>query len=140
MNNDQGKDIRDFINSNRIKCQDVPEPDAKKLIESLRDIYQFDLMNKYIWEDLVFKEFVDYSNDNHYWESLARMVEDNFNNELYFVLTDDEFYPWPVFYCEKESVFLIIKEHAYFEFFIFDRSMNHLLFDNHQNRLLLCKR
>lgn len=61
-----------------------------------------------------------------------------FDRFVYLAITDDEFYPWPIIkFCSRDIV-SILESQQYFEFFIFDGSMNRILFDTHDNQLILC--
>ena len=106
------------------------------MLENLANIFSFDLSNKYLWEDAYIKEKIAYA-DSYEWEVSLSALLKSFSERIYLVVTDDDFYPWAVFNCKAESIVDILKEQQYFEFFIFDKSMNYILFDTHANELLL---
>jgi hypothetical protein len=134
------KSISNFVKSSNLDCYEVQTTDAINLIENLAYTFCFDLSKRYLWEGALVKERNSYKNDNTYWEMLSSLLFPNFGNRVYLVITDDDFFPWPVFDCKKEAVADILKVHQYFEFFIFDKSMQKILFDIHDNEILLITR
>jgi hypothetical protein len=51
-----------------------------------------------------------------------------------------EYYPWPVFHCANTMLLPLLTDLRFFEYFVFDESMNCVLFDTHHNELLFCCR
>jgi hypothetical protein len=129
--------IIDFIRAKKIDCSFIEETDAKNIVENLCKKFCFDLSKRYLWADVRIKEKITYNNDIEDWEVLLSTLLQNFDERVYLVVTDDEFYPWAVFDCKRDIVIDILKEQQYFEFFIFDKPMKYVLFDTHENELLL---
>lgn len=136
MDNELIIEINEFIKTKKLDCYSVQESSAKNMLENLANVFSFDLSNKYLWENAYIKEEIAYA-DSSEWEVFLSALLRNFNERVYLVVTDDNFYPWPVFDCKAESIVDILKEQQYFEFFIFDKSMKYILFDTHANELLL---
>ena len=95
------------------------------------------MSKRYLWEEAHVKEIKHYGVENAVWETQLSELLQNFDSKIYFVITDDEFYPWPVFDCKKDLFIVILKEQQYFEYFVFDASMKQVLFDTHENKLIL---
>jgi hypothetical protein len=118
-------------------CHLISEENAKVLIEKLSKKFSFDLSNRYLWENLSIKESYVYTNENSEWEILFSKLLQKFEDIIFLVITDDDFYPWPIFECKKHLIVKILNEQQYFEFFIFDNLMKILLFDTHENELII---
>lgn len=129
--------IESYIKSKNFDCYLLEVNQAKEIIENLAKVYHFDLSKRYLWEDVYSKQRISYDNETEVWTRLLTQLLLNFESKTYLVVTDDEFYPWAVFECQKEKIVEVIREQRHFEFFIFDKSMRFILFDTHDNELLL---
>jgi hypothetical protein len=131
-------DIITLINEKNIDSHSIPEEHAKILIEKLSKKFSFDLSKRYLWDDISVKEIYTYNNnENSDWEILFSELLQKFEDRIYLVITDDDFFPWPIFECKRDLVTQILKEQQYFEFFIFDNLMKIILFDTHENELII---
>jgi hypothetical protein len=127
--------ITSFTHSNNIRCNPLQEMDANRLINDLVNIFRLDLSQKYLWQG-VEAAAMSYSEDATVWMSLLLEQLDEFQEQIYLVVTDDEFYPWPVLNCFKEDLPRILSSQQFFEFFLFDQTMKCILFDTHANEFV----
>lgn len=139
MDNQLIIEINNFIDAKKLDCSCVSELMATPIFDKLVICFSFDLLNRYLWIDANIKEEITYDN-NYEWEISLSTLLKNFDDRVYLVVTDDEFYPWAMFECKVELILDILSEHQYFEYFIFDKSMEYILFDTHENIFKLASR
>lgn len=100
MKNDLITTITSFTHSNDIRCTLLQEKDANLLVKNLANSFHLDLSQRYLWQG-VEAAAMSYSEDATVWMSLLLEQLDEFQEQIYLVVTDDEFYPWPVLNCFK---------------------------------------
>jgi hypothetical protein len=126
--------INSFFITRNIEYQFLSAELADSLVQNIVTKYSFDVSQRYLWESKDSGFRTDYTDDGNL--SISELLY-KFNEKIYLAITDDEFFPWPVFFIPKVFLIDLLKEHQYFEFFFFDESMGSVLFDTHDNTLLL---
>lgn len=125
-----------IINRKNLEFRKITTYEAKSKLNTLKQAFKFDFSYLYLWEHEIHnKKTYHYSNDN--WSELMNLEMDKFSEQVYLVVTDDEFYPWIVFRGKKSDLKILLEEQRFFEFFIFDDYYNKILFDTHHNSLIL---
>jgi len=140
MKNNLIDSIESYIKLKKIPCSRLADNDAKMLIEKLVNHHSLDLSRLYLWEDIIPKASFFYGDNSSLWEDRFYSFLQDYDNEIYLSVTDDEFYPWEIFKCEKKTIIGLLNEQQYFEFFIFDISLKQILFDTHHNELILLEK
>jgi hypothetical protein len=135
MDQDLITEIKNFIETENLDCVVVSEHETANLVENLAKHFGFDLSHRYLWEGVCMQERIAYNDYN--WEKLMFKLFGKFQERVFLVVSDDDFYPWIIFNSKKELIINLLKAQRYFEYFIFDQSMSHVLFDTHDNQLLM---
>lgn len=128
--------IIQHIQSKNLPCSKLSKPESVGLIQRVAIQFRLDLSSLYVWEGIKAERVVSYGDSIDEWEKSISLFLRNFAVEIYLVVTDDEFYPWTIFKCNKECIVRLLSDLQFFEFFIFDDLMCHILFDNHENKLI----
>ncbi|SDC02105.1 hypothetical protein [Niabella drilacis] len=130
------QDIMTTINSRGINALFVEANDAERLIQQIATIFDLKLNRLFVWETSKAQGvLMAYDGSTDIWEGQLLAFISDFQSEVFLVLTNEAYYPWPVLKCKKEEVVTIISEQFFFEYFIFDSTMNKIVFDTHQNML-----
>jgi hypothetical protein len=130
------RNIELFFKDKNIEYNLFDENQSRLLIQDLVIQYFFDINQRYLWEgkkDGFRKDYIDESEGLSFLKELL----DKFEERIYLVITDDEFPPWQVLFFSKSYLIDLLKDNRYFEFFIFDGSMENIVFDTHDNSLIL---
>jgi hypothetical protein len=118
-------------------CNFLPDEEDRKLIVKLAEKFSFDLGQRWLWDSTRQSETYDYNNNPGQWETIFRELLSRFADQIFLVVSDDEFYPWKVLQCKKDECVNLLNELPYFELFIFDDFMKTVVFDTHHNCLIV---
>lgn len=130
-------EIKNIVEANGLDCRLLDQSTANAIVEKLAGRFNYDLSFRWLWDTVHAGKSVNYGNDYSLWETQLSLLLQNFEKRIYLAITDDEFYPWPVFDFKKDLLVEILKEQHPFEYFVFDESMKNVLFDNHHSSLIL---
>jgi hypothetical protein len=131
------EDIKKTIREEKMQCNFVADDQATQLIQNLAAKFSFDTNQLFIWSNKDVSEIYNYEEDPSSWEPLMQNLLTKFDDQLFLAVTDEEFFPWDVLNCSKDSFIKLLREQRYFEYFIFDFSFACVLFDTHDNSLIL---
>ena len=131
------QDIEKAISQEKIQCNFIAADEAVKLTKTLIAKFSFDINQLFIWADKKISEVYSYQEDPNSWEQLMHVLLSKFDEQLFLAVTDEEYFPWNVLKCNKDTCIKLLKGQRYFEYFIFDASMGYVLFDTHDNSFLL---
>jgi hypothetical protein len=137
MNTDLLEEIVTVLKHNKYNFVSLEADIGNELIKRLANKFFLDLNQKWLW-DTENVNFVEEIIENDKSESIQQQLV-FFHDEIYVVITDDEFFPWPVLKLSKNILVTVLNEVQFFEFFIFDDEMNCILFDNHHSELIIFK-
>ncbi len=129
--------IEETVSREKLQCDFITGDQAAELVKTLAIKFSFDLNRLFVWSNKDFGEVHSYKQDSNNWELLMQGLLNKFNAQLFVAITDEEFFPWNVLKCRKQDFIKLLKEQRYFEYFIFDASMSCVLFDTHDNSLIL---
>lgn len=131
------EEIASFCTENHAMVSFLADDECSSLISRIADKFKLDTDGLFMWEDVKVADRLEYA-DSMEWESgLSRYLQD-FKKGVFVVITDENFYPWPVFKCHKYDLIRILENQRYFEYFLFDSLQQKLLFDTHHNEFILC--
>ncbi len=131
------EEIASFCTENQVTVSFLPDRERSLLIFNIADKFKLDIDRFFIWEDVKTLGHLGYS-DPIEWENRLNKYLKDFQKEIFVVITDENFYPWPVFKCRKQDLVRILENQRHFEYFLFDSLQQRLLFDTHHNTLVLC--
>ncbi len=131
------EDIEKTISREKMQCNFIADDQAAQLIQTLAAKFSFDTNQLFMWSNRKFSEAHSYQGDPNRWEPLMEALLGKFNEQLFLVVTDEEYFPWNVLKCSKDACIKLLKAQRYFEYFIFDASMGFVLFDTHDNSFIL---
>ncbi|HWK02140.1 MAG TPA: hypothetical protein VNS58_00815 [Puia sp.] len=137
MANSLTKDIEDAIGRETIDCDFIPDENGTQLIIRLAEKFSFEIKQLFMWANKNPAEVYDYQKTPNQWEHLLLRSLANFSDRIFLVVTNEDFFPWKVLDCKKDNCIKLLTELPYFEYFIFDDSMDYVLFDTHDNALIL---
>jgi hypothetical protein len=126
--------IRGFLNKEAIDYRFFTANEGKQLIEMLAARHKIDLNRKWLWEERPAAIAIDYDNKKD-WEFAMKTWLPRFDERIVLVVTDDEFFPWPFFEMPKTCLEELLADAPYFEYFVFDLRMEHILFESHEDHL-----
>jgi hypothetical protein len=119
-------------------CTLLSDKPAAALLHALSKKFDFNYQQRWIWENLQPVIVKKYDQSPAVWRAAVFSFLEKFDRRLYLVATDEEYYPWPVFHCANTMLLPLLTDLRFFEYFVFDESMNCVLFDTHHNELLFC--
>jgi hypothetical protein len=128
--------IYEFAKTKDNDCSRLGIQEASSIIKNAVAVFGFDLNNRYVWEGICIEQMIEYKNNHIKWEQELTLALDKFDNQIYLVITNDEFFPWPILAFNKTYLIEILQEHQFFEYFILDKRMKDTLFDTHHNQLM----
>jgi len=129
--------IKETIRRHKIEASFVDLNVAEILIEKIALVFDLDRNRSLIWETVKGQmELKEYGENSEVWEKQLMECLLSFRGEVFLVITNEEFYPWPILRCRKEDLAVIIADQFFFEYFIFDAEMHKIVFDTHHNTLL----
>lgn len=113
---------------------------ANDLLDKVARIHVSDACTRYWWSSLKHQaEATEYGSDTASWRhAFDRHVQKmgGEEDELLLAITDDEDRPWPVIAVAKDRLLNLLLELPFFEYFVFEKSCNHVVFDTHHNTLV----
>jgi hypothetical protein len=129
-------DIKSFLQNKKVDYEILSNSLSDSLISNVVKIFGFNIQQKYLWEKKIPTIQIPYQIDN---EGISFIQEYliKLEQRIYLCITDDEFMPWGIFFFPREYLIELLTNHRYFEFFIFDKTMNTILFDTHDNEIII---
>jgi len=132
MDKDLFKAISSAINGKE-DCYFVPDERATQLITDLTAKFSFDLTKLFIWAKKDLHNFYEYGDDREKWETIIGDLSNRFDEEIFLCITNEEFYPWKIIKGKKSVIIGLLTELPWFEYFIFDATLQYVVFDTHDN-------
>jgi hypothetical protein len=132
MDKDLFKAISSAINGKE-HCNFVSDEQATQLITDLATKFSFDLTRLFIWAKKDLHNIYEYDEDRQKWETTIRELTNRFDEDIFLCITSEEFYPWRVIKGRKPVIIEWLKELPHFEYFIFDATLQYVVFDTHDN-------
>jgi hypothetical protein len=114
-------------------CHLVSDERATQLITDLAAKFSFDLTRLFIWAKKDLHNLYEYGDDREKWETLIRDLSNRFDEEIFLCITNEEFYPWKIIKGRKQVIIGLLMELSWFEYFIFDATLQYVVFDTHDN-------
>lgn len=114
-------------------CHFVSDERATQLITDLATKFSFDLTKLFIWTKKDLHNLYEYGDDREKWETLIRDLSSRFDEEVFLCITNEEFYPWKIIKGRKQVIIELLMELSWFEYFIFDATLQYVVFDTHDN-------
>ena len=111
----------------------VSDEKAAQLIRDLAGKFSFDISALFIWANKNLHTIYEYGDDLEKWEGALRDLVDRFDEDIFIAVSNEVFYPWQILSCRKEGVVELLRELPPFEYFIFDSSLQYVVFDTHDN-------
>ena len=132
-------DIIKYCEVNGLTFTLLSEIYSQNLLTELKDKFDFSYDKKFIWEGLKSSPFkiIEYGDK---WEYFLSIFLQEFCDKIFLVITNEEFYPWMILEGNSNELIQLLKEHPFFEYFIFDRSKDYVLFDTHHNEFIFLKK
>lgn len=133
-----------LIDSINAALQDIPgsrilsEEEAQRLVTAVAVKYGLDLKSFLSWERV--KGIAYLYNDPSEWGLLLASMLGIFTGDVYMVVTNETYFPWPVIVLPAEDVPSLLLELPHFEFFVFDDTMERMVVDTHYNELILLEK
>lgn len=112
------------------------DEEADEFLKRISDRFGFDASRTWWWEGAVGTES-PYEDPANAVDKLGDVLRAAPDAKFYLAVTDDEPAPWPVIYGGWKELSKIIREERLFEFFIFDETMDRVVFDTHMTRLVV---
>lgn len=133
------EEISTFCIENHIPIVFLSNAESSTLVTELAKKFMFDIDRLFVWDTLTAVDWTDYSNGIEIWNVSLSKFLDKFQKEIFIVITDENFFPWPIFKCCKTDLIKILENVRFFEYFLFDSLQKQILFDTHDNSLMLCE-
>ncbi len=121
-------EISKSLNYNLILLSEFEE---EELFDKLKIKFGFDYDNLFIWQSITKFKDVEYQVDE--WQEIWSMNLDALNENIYICISDESYYPWKIYFGSKQTVLNTICELPFFEYFVFDKEMDKVIFDTHHN-------
>ena len=125
----------DRLSSSIKSVHKINQSKAKIIIDHVFSEYIKDRSKIWWWESLK-REFIliDYK-DELGWDYISNLVD---RNEMaYFIVTDDEPEPWPVYKGSVKDIIFLLREMWRFEYIVVSENISWIIFDTHHNNLIL---
>jgi|GEM_PF-1111162 len=130
------ENIRFFLDRKKIDYQFFPPGESDPLIRMLASRRGLDLDRRWLWEAVEGPISIDCEEDKD-WNFAMDQWLPRFDEKIFLAVTSDEFFPWPVFEMPKTSLAELLSDNIAFEYFIFDLGMENVLFETHDNQLIV---
>ncbi len=116
----------------------LSEEEAQRLVTAVAANYGLDLEGFLSWERV---EGTAYPYDDPAeWGLLLASMLGLFTGDVYMVVTNETYFPWPVIGLPAADVQSLLLELPHFEFFIFDETMDRMVVDTHYNELIVLEK
>lgn len=112
----------------------LSDSQASTLIERFSKKHVADVDKRWWWASLKSEGNICKYSDNGGLELIANLLRKH--SQIFLVVTDDEFPPWPVFQVATSDVLEILDDNRFFEFMVADLELEHYIFDTHDNCLV----
>ena len=132
MKQDLLKSLQPAINGKE-GCYFVSDEKAEQLITDLAAKFSFDLSKLFIWANKDLHNFYEYGEDQEKWKTIIHDLSKRFDEEIFLCITNEEFYPWKIIKGKKKIIVEWLPELPWFEYFIFDATLQYVVFDTHDN-------
>jgi hypothetical protein len=111
----------------------VSDEKAAQLTKDLAAKFSFDLSRLFIWANKDLHTVYEYGDDHEKWLTTITELIDRFDEEIFLAVTDEDFYPWKILTGNKQVILNLLQDLPPFEYFIFDASLQYVVFDTHDN-------
>jgi hypothetical protein len=132
MENDLTRKIQSAINGKE-DCYFISDEQATQLTTDLSAKFSFDLTKLFIWTKKDLHNFYEYGDDREKWATTIRELLNRFDEDIFLCITNEEFYPWKIIKGRKPVIIDLLQELPCFEYFIFDATLQYVVFDTHEN-------
>jgi len=129
--------IESTIKEEKINGKWVPGTQGDLLVINLAKKFSFDLNKLFIWSQEGTSDYYDYEGEEFDWEKILSSLLDNFTQSIYICVTNEDLFPWQLLQCDKGDCIRLLTNLPFFEYFIFDSSMRCVLFDTHDNSIIV---
>ena len=127
-------EIRSF-SENVGTIAELDSSQARELISRIAAVYVVDGNKRWWWDSLSRpSKTIEYGDDDGL-EIISKNVDGD--STIFFVVTDDEFAPWPIFKGPLDSILELISEQRYFEYILVGVDESWCIFDTHHNSLVV---
>ncbi len=113
---------------------------ANDLLHQVASMHVFDACARYWWSSLKHQaETTEYGSDTDVWRHAFDEHVQKMGGEgggVFLAITDDEDRPWPVIVVPKDRLIHLLLELPFFEYFVFEKSCDRVVFDTHHNTLV----
>ncbi len=130
------EEIQEIIEVEGYDFQKLNELEAIQLLEEIRNRFNFDYNKLFIW-DQVFENYILQDYDSDTWGEFLENKLKFFNKKIYLVISNENYYPWDIFFGLTDELKSLLDELSPFEYFVFDETFSCVLFDNHHDDLIL---
>ena len=103
------------------------------MITDLAAKFSFDLTKLFIWANKGLHNFYEYGEDQEKWKTIIHDLSKRFDEDIFLCITNEEFHPWKIIKGRKEIIIEWLPELPLFEYFIFDATLQYVVFDTHDN-------
>jgi len=114
----------------------LPEEEAEELLGRLVARYGIDLKARLPWEMPGARAIYPYDLPAS-WELMLSSLLDIFSDVIYLVVSNEDAAPWPVIAMPPGYLLELLPELPPFEYFVFDDAMERVVFDTHDNSLIV---
>lgn len=132
MDKDLLKEIQSVVVDNGRGCF-VSDEKAAQLIRDLSAQFSFDISKLFIWANKNLHTIYEYGDDPEKWKDTLQNLLDRFDEDIFIAVSNEVFYPWQILSCRKQGVVELLQQLPPFEYFIFDSSLQYVVFDTHDN-------
>ena len=114
----------------------LSKSDARKITDLVADRFIEDTSRVWWWEGLKQTPQEIHYGDEVGWDHIPALLK-NISQQIYFIPTDDEPNPWPIYSGTCEEVIGLLREMWRFEYILVGRNLDWLVFDTHHNTLVI---
>jgi len=109
--------------------------DVPPILDSIMDAFIDPLAGQWWWQNIN-GESVTIEYGEHDGLSVIQDLITN-SEPVYFIPTDDECPPWPIFLGNRDKIVELVRELRYFEFILTDKNITWAVFDTHHNSIVV---
>jgi len=129
--------INSTISDSSLSYRLLSDDESQQIFEELKDRFEFDYSELFVWDGskYIFSK-LSYDED---WEDSLLEALSTFTNQIYLIVSAEEYYPWKIYHGDKDEILKLLEEQIYFEYFIADLQLESILVDTHDNELIKLK-
>lgn len=118
----------------------IPAEIAKSLLADIAMRHVNDASSIYWWSSLKGKaQVIEYDGGTSGIALVSSILTDIGDDSVYLIVTDDEPSPWSVFKVVREDLMEVLSELPFFEYFVSTMDCSFLLFDTHENNIIVSR-